>query len=109
MQATCEKIGNVTYTGNTNLFYGWGRINAARALSNAVPRIVSLQTNAGNVLLRFPSVLGWTYNLERAASLPGTWTAIQSNVAGTGNIIQLTDARVTTPAMRRVYRLRVLP
>lgn len=108
MQATCEKIGNVTYTGNTNLFYGWGRINAASALSNAVPRIVSLQTNAGNVILRFPSVLGWTYNLERAASLTGTWAAIQ-NVAGTGNIIQLTDARVTTPAMRRFYRLRVLP
>jgi subtilisin family serine protease len=109
MQATCDKIGNVTYTGNTNLFYGWGRINAARALSNAVPRIISLQTNAGNVVLRFPSVLGWTYNLERAASLSGPWAAIQSNIAGTGSVLQLNDARVTTPTMRRHYRLRVLP
>jgi subtilisin family serine protease len=109
MHATCDKIGNVTYTSNTNLFYGRGRINAAGAVSNAVPRIASLQTNAASVLIRFNSVLGWSYNLERATGINGPWSPIQSNVAGTGSVIQLTDTRVATPSAQRYYRLRVLP
>jgi subtilisin family serine protease len=109
MQATCDKIGNVTYSSNTNLFYGRGRINAAAAVSNAVLRVTSIQTNATTVVLRFASVLGWTYNLERASGLDGPWGAIQSNLAGTGNVIQLADTAVTTAGMRRYYRVRLLP
>ncbi len=109
MQATCDKIGNATYTSGTNQFYGYGRVNAGTAVSNAVPRISSIQTNAGTVLIRFPSIAGWTYNLERAAAIAGPWTAVQSNIAGTGNVVQLSDTRVTTPATTRYYRLRLLP
>jgi len=108
MQATCDKIGNVTYASGTNQFYGYGRINAATAVSNAVPQISSIQTNASTVVIRFSSIAGWTYNLERANAISGSWAAVQSNIAGTGNVVQLSDTRVTTPAAR-FYRLRVLP
>ena len=109
MRGTCDKIGNVTYTSGTNQFYGYGRINAATAVSNAVPRISSIQANAGTVVIGFSSVAGWTYNLERANAISGSWAAVQSNIAGTGNLISLNDTRVTTPAAARFYRLRVLP
>jgi subtilisin family serine protease len=109
MQATCDKIGNVTYMSNTNLYYGHGRINAAAAVSNAVPRITSVQTNASSVIIRFRSVRGWTYNLERATAISGPWAIARSNIAGTGAEVTVTDTRVATPAMGRYYRLRVLP
>jgi hypothetical protein len=109
MRATCDKIGNVTYTSGTNQFYGYGRINAATAVSNAVPRISSIQTNANTLAIRFPSIAGWTYNLERANTITGAWASVQSNIAGTGNLISLNDTRVTTPPAARFYRLRVLP
>lgn len=32
LQGTADKIGGVTYTGGTNLFYGWGRVNAEKAV-----------------------------------------------------------------------------
>jgi subtilisin family serine protease len=109
MQATCDKIGNATYTSGTNQFYGYGRVNAGTAASNAVPRISSIQTNTSTVVIRFASVSGWTYNLERATSIAGPWATVQSNIAGTGNVIQLTDARTTASATARYYRLRLLP
>jgi subtilisin family serine protease len=38
MRASCEKVGEVTYTAGTNLFYGYGRVNAYRALlTNDLP------------------------------------------------------------------------
>ena len=38
MRASCDKVGGVTYTAGTNLFYGYGRVNAYRALlSNSLP------------------------------------------------------------------------
>ena len=32
LQGTADKIGGVTYTGGTNLFYGYGRVNAEKAV-----------------------------------------------------------------------------
>jgi subtilisin family serine protease len=32
MQGTCDKIGGVTYTGGWNTYYGYGRVNAYRAV-----------------------------------------------------------------------------
>jgi subtilisin family serine protease len=38
LRASCEKVGEVTYTAGTNLFYGYGRVNAYRALlTNDLP------------------------------------------------------------------------
>lgn len=38
MRAACDKVGEVTYTAGTNLFYGYGRVNAYRTLlSNDLP------------------------------------------------------------------------
>ena len=38
LRSSCEKVGEVTYTAGTNLFYGFGRVNAYRALlTNELP------------------------------------------------------------------------
>ena len=38
LRASCDQVGEVTYTAGTNLFYGYGRVNAYRALlSNELP------------------------------------------------------------------------
>ena len=38
MRAACDKVGEVIYTAGTNLFYGYGRVNAYRTLlSNDLP------------------------------------------------------------------------
>jgi len=36
MHNTCDKIGGVTYTGGTNRFYGYGRVNAFKAVDAAM-------------------------------------------------------------------------
>jgi subtilisin family serine protease len=40
LQNSCTKIGGVTYTDGRNPFYGYGRIHAQRAVSNALPNLV---------------------------------------------------------------------
>ncbi len=38
LRASCDPVGEVTYTAGTNLFYGYGRVNAYRALlTNELP------------------------------------------------------------------------
>ena len=46
MRATSDPIGGVTYTNGTNTFYGYGRLNAHRALSQLVPDLVLTLTAA---------------------------------------------------------------
>ena len=36
---TCDKIGGVTYTAGTHPEYGYGRVNAARAVESAMPSL----------------------------------------------------------------------
>ncbi len=39
MHATCDKVGGVTYTAGTHPEYGYGRVNAARAVESAMPSL----------------------------------------------------------------------
>ena len=49
MHSACDKIGGGTYTSGTNEFYGFGRVNAARSLSMALPTMA-----IGNISLAEP-------------------------------------------------------
>jgi subtilisin family serine protease len=55
MRATCDKIGGVTYTNGKHKEYGYGRLNAKRALENLPPVITG--QNAIAVLKSSPRVL----------------------------------------------------
>jgi len=39
MHNTCDKIGGVTYTAGTHPQYGYGRVNAAKAVESAMPSL----------------------------------------------------------------------
>jgi hypothetical protein len=39
MHATCDKIGGATYTAGTHPEYGFGRVNAAKAVESAMPSL----------------------------------------------------------------------
>jgi hypothetical protein len=74
---------------------------------NSVLRITSASRDplTGNVTISFTSVDGHTYAIERSASVQGPWTAVQSNIVGTGATLSVTD---TTGAVLpiRFYRVR---
>ncbi len=58
MQSTCDQVGGVSYTGGTNLQYGYGRVNASRAVASAMPVL-----NINDVIAN-----------EGSAAAPGTAT-----------------------------------
>jgi hypothetical protein len=39
MRNTCDKVGGVTYTAGTHPEYGYGRVNAAKAVESAMPSL----------------------------------------------------------------------
>ncbi len=39
LHATCDKVGGVAYTAGTHPEYGYGRVNAARAVESAMPSL----------------------------------------------------------------------
>jgi len=117
MHRSCDKIGGVTYDATGwNMFYGYGRINAQRAVSNAVAlaayKITSASIRNADVLLSFTTISGRTNRVEQAGGLGGTnvWTAIPdlANVPGTGGIVTVTNVGGAGQA-ERFYRLRLLP
>jgi hypothetical protein len=73
---------------------------------NSVLRITSASRDplTGNVTISFTSVDGHTYAVERSPSLPGAWTPVQSNIAGTGAILSVID---TTGAAQPIHFYRV--
>jgi hypothetical protein len=70
-----------------------GRTNPPSGKTDPPPGKTNLEPGSGNDLnLRFPTVLGKTYRVERSATLlSDSWTTVQSGIAGTGNPIQITD------------------
>jgi autotransporter-associated beta strand protein len=74
--------------------------NAGSAL-----RVSNIAFSGNDVVVSFPTVLGKTYRLERSGSLQaGSWTTVQANIAGTGGVVQLTDAGAAAQS-RRFYRI----
>ena len=79
--------------------------------SASVFRILSATRNeSGEVTLVFSSVAGKIYRAESSATLDSdaVWNPVQSDIAGTGGNLPVTD---TTAAgeLRRFYRVAVVP
>src|SRR5712692_2690192 len=117
LRHSCDRIGGVTYDATGwNMFYGYGRINAQRAVSNAVAlaiyKITSASIRNTDVLLSFTTIAGRSNRVEQAGGLGGAnvWTAVPNlaNVPGTGGIVTVTNVGGAGQA-ERFYRLRLLP
>jgi subtilisin family serine protease len=117
LHRSCDRIGGVTYDATGwNMFYGYGRINAQRAVSNAVAlaayKITSASVRDTDVLLSFTTIAGRSNSVEQASGVGGAnvWTAVPdlANVPGTGGIVTVTNVGGAVQA-ERFYRLRLLP
>jgi hypothetical protein len=57
--------------------------------------------------VNFATVVGKTYAVERSDTLQSdSWTTVQSGIAGTGSVVQVTDTNAATQP-RRFYRITV--
>jgi hypothetical protein len=62
--------------------------------------------SSGSFVLRFPSLIGQTYRVERTDSLsPVSWSTVADNVPGTDAAIPITDTGLQT---QRFYRVVIL-
>lgn len=69
---------------------------------------ISLMTpNGDDMIISFPSAAGKLYHVERSDTLQtGSWTAVQQNIEGTGEIIAVTDPNGAAQP-KRFYRIVV--
>ncbi|MDQ8202169.1 cellulase family glycosylhydrolase [Pelagicoccus sp. SDUM812003] len=68
--------------------------------------IERLTFDENDIVVRFPTVEGKTYRLEKSYTLlADSWSIVQDNIAGTGNTIEITDSGADS----RFYRLAVTP
>jgi hypothetical protein len=72
-------------------------------------RVVGVEFNGFDVNVRFTSVAGKTYRVERSSALAfGQWNTVVDNLPGINGVLQVTDFGVATlsPVF---YRVRLLP
>jgi len=77
--------------------------------SASVLRVLGVEFNGFDVNVRFTSVAGKTYRVERSSALAfGQWNAVVDNLPGINGVLQVTDFGVATlsPVF---YRVRLLP
>jgi hypothetical protein len=63
--------------------------------------------SGNDAVIQFPSVSGRLYRVERSSNL-STWTTLQDNIPGTGNVVQMTHAGALGLGVQ-FYRVVVLP
>jgi hypothetical protein len=105
-----------TLTTVTNDFDGDSRPKGARSdvgadefTTNAPPRISDFRFYGTNAVVSFLTFLGVGYDLQRANDLTGAaWSILAANIAGTGGILQVTDATALAQSPR-FYRVRLTP
>jgi hypothetical protein len=84
-------------------------IGADEFSTNAPPVIKKFTLSGTNGLISFATLLGLSYDVQRASDLPvRDWSVMAANINGTGEIIQIADNNATSQA-RRFYRLRLSP
>ena len=72
-------------------------------------RIHSVLLARGDAQIRFLSVAGRSYRVERATALgSANWTVIAEGLAGSGGVMQVTDPGAATQ-QNMFYRVRVVP
>ncbi|BCU79546.1 LamG-like jellyroll fold domain-containing protein [Luteolibacter sp. LG18] len=107
-------FGSITGTGNAADGAdpdGDGWTNAQEFASGTNPndrasllKLTQVQANGNDMRLRFPTVNGKTYRVERSDSLlQGSWTIVKNNITGTGEELEVTDNGGATH-LRRFYR-----
>ena len=73
-------------------------------------RIQSFARLGADIVVSWPSVFGRRYELQmRAGIASGPWSALQSNLTGTGATISATDSGAAPPLAQRFYRVVALP
>jgi uncharacterized repeat protein (TIGR01451 family) len=76
---------------------------------NSVMRIETAQRDANHLRVRFTSVPGKLYRLERATNFTGAnWTVVADHLLGTGAFLVAVDPIITT-GVPQFYRVRLLP
>jgi uncharacterized repeat protein (TIGR01451 family) len=104
MRRTCDKIGGVTYDGGTNLFYGYGRINAWRALAELVFDI-AIGVTATPEPVSFGSNITYTITVTNFSATQSATGVIVTNTLPAGVIfVNATASQGTcaTDAFRHV-------
>jgi hypothetical protein len=84
-------------------------IGADEFTTNAPPRVTDLRFSGSNSLVRFTSLLGLSYDVQRASEVTRSlWSLVAANLAGTGGIIQAVDTNGAGEP-RRFYRVMLSP
>lgn len=95
---------------------GDGRTNIEEYLSGTDPldagnvlRITSVELRGGAIRIRFSTVLGKQYRVEKADDpAENVWTILTDQVSGTGGVVEAKDASADRLGAR-FYRVKLLP
>ena len=104
-------LGTVTndFDGDRRPRGGSPDIGADEFTTNAPPRVTDLRFSGSNSLVRFTSLLGLSYDVQRASEVTRSlWSLVGANLAGTGGIIQAVDTNGAGES-RRFYRVMLSP
>ncbi len=94
---------------NTNDLAGYGLWWGRFVPPSAWPRFLSEQRSNNNFVMTFTSSFSNKYNLQSSAVIPtNQWTVVQSNIAGTGSIMQVTVTNAF-PAAQNFFEMRLVP
>ena len=84
-------------------------IGADEFTTNAPPRVTELRLSGSNALVRFTTLLGLNYDVQRASEVTrSVWSLVAANLPGTGGIIQSVDTNAAGEP-RRFYRVLLSP
>ena len=108
MHDTCDKIGGVTYTAGTHPEYGYGRVNAAKAVESAMPslRVNDVTINEGPA----DATVIATFTVTLSAATVRAVTVQFNTVDGTaiaGTNYQATAGTLTFPAGTTAAQMNV--
>ena len=100
MHGTCDKIGGVTYGANgTHPEYGYGRVNAARAVASALPllSVADVAVNEGAISASPAAVFTITLSAQAVRDVTVQFTTVDGTALGGVNYTAASGT-VTIPA-----------
>jgi hypothetical protein len=84
-------------------------IGADEFTTNSPPRVTELRLSGSNALVRFTTLLGLSYDVQRATEVThAIWSLVSANLPGTGGIIQSIDTNAAADS-KRFYRVMLSP
>ena len=99
MHNTCDKIGGVTYAAGTHPEYGYGRVNAARAVESAMPSLSISDVTVNEGPVATPGAATFTITLSAATVRDVTvqWNTVDGTALAGMNYTAASGA-LTIPA-----------